>query len=449
MLTTAEEPEQTVQEVDEGRKNQEIRDVLAASFSDSDRTDKPAEMAVRTRAVSEMSVEDMREELNQIRNGYEAVAKLEGPGSHSPEDLARMRNGLMDREASLDAALAYRERDRIHESKTQEVRPQDVAANPAKPGERVAEAPLPVSATEMKSAVLKAADYWRQETSEILGKYPGLSAKQIPAVTRWPERQAWLASRIPEPIRNFLNIRPDEIYNKSLDRAYQNVVDKQADALLRERSRALETLRGVRSDIPPHLLPSKQYRAAESLTRIDRELRTLRPLRSEDYGAAVATATGRQVVQSEPVEAKRDVRLPEKQQEPVVAEKVAEKPAVVVKAGPTKHESALELIREMQSQTPIDGYRSEAAKRMTNRLIQQLQEGQETIRLSAKYQGGDQGHANETHRNAVEANAAFIQAVRDKGIPVDTGVATVGAQKKPQVEFNAQVDADQKIQILQ
>jgi hypothetical protein len=192
----------------------------------------------------------------------------------------------------------------------------------------------------------------------------------------------------------------------------------------------------VNPNTPSHLLPSRQYRAAENLVRIDQELRRLRPLSNEQFGAAVSTAA----VQSAPQKAVENA--------PAQRQEAAPERAVRVQAVATQHDAALKAVREIRAQVPVDGYRSKAAEAMANRIMQQLQEGRSTVQLSTRYAGGDQGQANATHRNAVEANAELIEAVRSRGIPVDSGSAMVAPGKKPEVELNAQVEADHAMESL-
>lgn len=296
--------------------------------------------------------------------------------------------------------------------------------------------------SEVRAGVQQAAAYWRKERPVIHAQYPELSSREVLTITASADRRAWLVSKIPVVIRDRLGISPEDVYSNRLDRRYQKIIDRRADSLLEMRTRALHTLREVRPDIPLHLLPSKQYRAAETLTRVDQELRSLRPLKKEDYGAAIASAAGREIAPSQTVNSQESVGINASGRASVQQETARETTL-------SKHEIALQAVRELRSQTPVDGYRSRAAEAMANRLVQQLQEGREPIVLSAKYQGRDQGQANATHRNAVEANVDIIQAVRDRGIRVDTGTASIAFEKKLEAELSEQVERGQTMRALQ
>jgi hypothetical protein len=298
----------------------------------------------------------------------------------------------------------------------------------------------PDSSAKAEAGLRQASAHWALTSEQVREKYPLLlNERDTGKVMQAGVRRAWLASQIPESWRSRLGIDTERIYNNGIERAYQKLVDKQANGLLKERGQALERLRGVNPNTPAHLLPAKQYRAAENLVRIDQELRRLRPLSSEQFGAAVSSATV-------PVAPQRAVETTpaQRQEAPAAAvERAVPAPAVA-----TQHDAALKAVREIRAQVPVDGFRSKASEAMANRIVQQLQEGRETIQLSTRYAGGDQGQANATHRNAVEANAELIEAVRSRGIPVDTGAAMVAAGKKPEVELASQVEADHAMETL-
>ena len=302
------------------------------------------------------------------------------------------------------------------------------------------------SASKVRSGLQTANAHWSRNTQDTRLKYPLLSSDQEALkIARAGERRAWLISKIPSDWQSRLGLSAERTYNDAVERAYQKLVDKKADILLAQRSKALDTLRGVDTRMDPHLLPSRQYRAAEKLTRIDQELRRLRPLPSAEYGAAIDAAKGqaraesvqRKVVEGTPALTQSQAHTPTSQRAPTI------------QSEPTKHQRALQTVREIQAQVPVDGYRTKAAEAMAKNIIRQLQEGRSTVALSAKYAGGDQGQANTTHANAVEANKELIEAVRQNGIAVDTGKATLAMGKKPEVELNSQVERDLAVESLQ
>ncbi len=298
----------------------------------------------------------------------------------------------------------------------------------------------PESSAKAEAGLQQASAHWALTSEQVREKYPLLQSDQeAQKVMRAGARRAWFASQIPENLRTRFGIDTERIYNNGMERAYQKLVDKQANGLLKERGKALENLRGVNPTTPAHLLPSRQYRAAENLVRIDQELRRLRPLSNEQFGAAVSSAT----VQAAPQRAAENAPAQRQEAAATGVERALPAPAVA-----TQHDAALKAVREIRAQVPVDGYRSKAAEAMANRIVQQLQEGRETVQLSTRYAGGDQGQANATHRNAVEANAELIEAVRSREIPVDTGAAMVASGKKPEVELNAQVEADHAMETL-
>jgi hypothetical protein len=108
---------------------------------------------------------------------------------------------------------------------------------------------------------------------------------------------------VPERLRPHVGIDVEGQRNVGVEKAYVTLVDHKADALLAVRSRALADLKTVNLGEPAHLLPSKQYRAAEALTRSDQALRALRPLSTLAYHDAVAAQRSEPTISGPPLRA--------------------------------------------------------------------------------------------------------------------------------------------------
>jgi hypothetical protein len=205
-----------------------------------------------------------------------------------------------------------------------------------------------------------------------------------------------------------------------IESAYQKLVDRKADKLIAERSEMIKRLGGVNANGPVHLLPSKQYRAAERLTQIDQELRQLRPLSNTQYRRSLteagAIAPVAEKATNPAVETQNSVRQTQ--------------PAPAVTRELTPREKALEAIRTLQSETPVDGFRQPAGERMKEKLIAQLNRN-EPINLTARYATTNPEDAEKTHAKAIATNQTLIDAVRRAGVSVNTGQALPSeAQKK-------------------
>src|SRR6185437_1465638 len=97
-----------------------------------------------------------------------------------------------------------------------------------------------------------------------------------------------VAAMIPEAWRRRLGMQsPEQAYQFAVDRSYQKLVDRKADALLVEHYKGLAVLRGVDPNTPPHLLSSEQYRAAEAIIKSEQQLRQLRSLGADEYRSVV------------------------------------------------------------------------------------------------------------------------------------------------------------------
>ena len=286
----------------------------------------------------------------------------------------------------------------------------------------------------------------REQAFEQLRKLPGVqSHREASKLMRAGQIRMTVAAMIPERWRKRLGMQsPEQAYQFAVDRSYQKLVDRKADALLVEHYKGLAVLRGVDPNTPPHLLSSEQYRAAEAIIKSEQQLRQLRSLGADEYRSVVHKMS------SPAATLEKLIELEQKQ--PGVARAAQKGPENSYTAAPTptksKQEIALESVRKQMNATPTD-YQTAAQKTMAERIVSQLQNRAETIQLSTQYQGPDLRRAESTHARAIEANLALVEAVRAAGIPVDTGRATIAVSKKVEVEPSVQEGLDRAMEVLQ
>ena len=280
----------------------------------------------------------------------------------------------------------------------------------------------------------------RRGMVENLIKRPGVDSEaEAQRLLRAGDRRARLVSLIPAAIRQYAGIDMDGQRFRAVDRAYEKLVDRKADALLDQRAKALDTLRGVDSATPPHLLSSKQYRAATVLTESDKQLRILRSLPETEYRQAVSASRTGVTVAAAPAEGPRATV------DEAAKPREVEKPAAVVSGREqmaANRQKAITAVREIQAGTPVDGYRSKATDAMAAKILAQLNEGRDTLNLSARYADTDYAKAKSTHDAAVERNMPLIQAVRGAGISVDTGEAYVATAEKKAEALTPQTEGE-------
>lgn len=290
------------------------------------------------------------------------------------------------------------------------------------------------------NAALEQARVERRGMVEHLMRRPGVDSEaDAQRLLRVGDRRALALSLIPAPVRSYLRIDIDSHRFRAVDQAYEKLLDRTADGVLGERAKALRTLHGVDPNTPAHLLSSKQYRAAEVLTRSDARLRELRPLPNDEYRHALASSRPGVRVAANQSESVRAAATP------TAAPREAERPAAVVSEREqmdAKRQTAIAAVREIQAGTPVDGYRSKATDSMAAKILAQLNEGRETLNLSARYADTDYAKAKSTHDTAVERNMPLIAAVRGAGISVDTGKAHVANAEKKAEALTPQTEGE-------
>jgi hypothetical protein len=74
--------------------------------------------------------------------------------------------------------------------------------------------------------------------------------------------------------------------------------------------------------------------------------------------------------------------------------------------------------------------------------VAQLNDGRDTLNLSARYADTDYAKAKSTHDAAVERNMPLIQAVRQAGISVDTGKVYVATAEKKAEALTPQTEGE-------
>lgn len=290
------------------------------------------------------------------------------------------------------------------------------------------------------NAALEQARVERRGMVEHLMRRPGVDSEaDAQRLLRVGDRRALALSLIPAPVRSYLRIDIDSHRLRSVDQAYEKLLDRTADGVLRERAKALRTLHGVDPNTPAHLLSSKQYRAAEVLTRSDARLRELRPLPNDEYRNALASSRPGVKVAASQSESARAAATP------TAAPREAEQSRAVLSEREqmdAKRQNAIAAVREIQAGTPVDGYRSKATDSMAAKILAQLNEGRETLNLSARYADTDYAKAKSTHDTAVERNMPLIAAVRGAGISVDTGKAHVANAEKKAEALTPQTEGE-------
>lgn len=158
----------------------------------------------------------------------------------------------------------------------------------AKPPGVAAIAPVLPSQEEISGAIAQANGAKAARVAEMMAR-PGVESKpEAEKILAAGDRRAWYANLVPEKLQPHLGIDVEGQRREGTEKAYTSLVDRKADGLLAVRAQALKDLGSVNLAQPAHLLPSKQYRAAEALTRSDTALRELRPLATSAYHNAVA-----------------------------------------------------------------------------------------------------------------------------------------------------------------
>jgi hypothetical protein len=286
----------------------------------------------------------------------------------------------------------------------------------------------PLTQEQINAALEQAREHRRGLVANLMGR-PGVDSwAEAQRLLRAGDRRAQLVGLVPAAIRRYAGLDVDGQRLRGIDGAYEKMVDRKADGLLDQRAKALRTLHGVDPGTPAHLLSSKQYRAATVLTDSEKQLRALRPLPDGEYREALASSRRGASASAAPGETARatatEAAAPRETDQPRATLSEREQMAA-------NRQNAIAAVRDIQAGTPVDGYRSKATDAMAAKIVAQLNEGRDTLNLSARYADTDYTKAKATHDSAVERNMPLIEAVRKAGVPVDTGKAYVAnAEKK-------------------
>ena len=264
-------------------------------------------------------------------------------------------------------------------------------------------------------------------------------------------------SRFDRLILKFRGVDEFRYSQQKIEASYNKLVDKKADAIVRERTAAMKTLRGVdvnatikREDW--HMLPSKQYRAFEKMIKTNNALVELRSLTKNEVQSALNL---REITKPELESASRSQTT-----NPSLSLKASDVLNASVRANQNDIErfeaarlKAIEAVEEFKKAVPLAGYKTDPGRGIGKKLMDQLHTpGTTTIRLSTKYQG-TAAEARESHAKGLAENEALIKTIRNAGMSVDTGRAVgvvAEVQKKSELIGNSEredTEEDQRMKV--
>lgn len=251
----------------------------------------------------------------------------------------------------------------------------------------------------------------------------------------------WQARRIDYEARFVKIIKPWVEREELLVRSHDRHLERSEEKLLKEYWKQQEKLASANTKIPTHLWGPKEWRASQKVREIENEIKILRGVGENEQVNAVRRQDGSVGVEHRAAQGvihQRDAAETVFSQgvERETAPKESAREELLPSTNQFSRLAALEVAKKLRAGVPVGGWKKPGEKEMYDDIVKQLsRQDVSSIKLTAYYGGNDPKVARDVHEVAIERNMDVIEAVRVKGIPVDTGDAKLYIDLKKKTEI--------------